>query len=314
MMIRKIVANAPFVVLALLSSLSGARYARENARYAVEPARRDAAAEGDTGISGGKIPLRYPVVLVHGISVHDRKGVFGFWGRIPEVLRGAGIPVYFGNTDAWGGSESNALILKETVEKVMRETGAPKVNLIAHSKGGLDCRFLISRHDFGDRVASLTTISTPHRGAELADEVASWKILYTPPVRALVERFGRLSGDAVPDLYQMMRDVTTENMRRFNEETPPDPRVYFQSLYTVMNKPEDDWLFHATYAYISKNRGPNDGVVSEWSACWGENARKIRSEGISHRDILDMRKRRISGVDIPELYRDMVRDLSLRGF
>jgi triacylglycerol lipase len=257
---------------------------------------------------------RYPVVLVHGISVHDRKSVLDPWGRIPEVLRGQGVSVYFGNTDAWGGFESNALILKQTIETVLRETGALKVNLIAHSKGGLDCRFLIWRHDFGGKIASLTTISTPHRGAELADAVSARKIIYTLPARALVKLAGLCSGDASPDIYQALHDLTTENMRRFNEEVAMDKQVFYQSLYTVMRRPADGWIFMPTYLYIKKIRGPNDGIVSEWSSRWGENPRKIQGQGISHADILDIRKRQVSGVDIPALYLALVHELSAKGF
>src|SRR6185295_19714138 len=46
---------------------------------------------------------------------------------------------------------------------------AKKVNLIAHSMGGLDARYLTSCLGFSDRVASLTTIGTTHRGTRLAD-------------------------------------------------------------------------------------------------------------------------------------------------
>ena len=38
-----------------------------------------------------------------------------------------------------------------------------KVNIIAHSKGGLDARYMISKLNMGEYVASLTMISSPHR-------------------------------------------------------------------------------------------------------------------------------------------------------
>ena len=44
-----------------------------------------------------------------------------------------------------------------------------KVHVIAHSMGGLDARYMISRLGMEDRVLSLTTVGTPHRGSKYAD-------------------------------------------------------------------------------------------------------------------------------------------------
>ena len=85
--------------------------------------------------------LKYPAILVHGMMAKDNHL---FWGRIPERLKNAGIKVFLGNTSSWSGIESNALSLRKTVDLVLAECGVEKVNLIAHSKGGIDSRFLIS--------------------------------------------------------------------------------------------------------------------------------------------------------------------------
>ena len=44
-----------------------------------------------------------------------------------------------------------------------------KIHIIAHSMGGLDSRYMISKLGMADRVLSLTTISTPHHGSPIAD-------------------------------------------------------------------------------------------------------------------------------------------------
>ena len=196
--------------------------------------------------------LKYPLVLVHGIVAHDRHLFVDFWGRIPFVLQSLGIKVFFGNTDAWGSSESNAVILKNTIEKILGETKTEKVNIIAHSKGGIDSRYLIWRYNFGDKVASLTTISTPHHGAEIADLIAGQDIIYSNLAKHTMEIFGQLYGDTNPDLYAVLRQLTTGNMEMFNKKVAADERVYYQSIYTVMNKASDDILFSPTYSYIKK--------------------------------------------------------------
>ena len=257
--------------------------------------------------------LKYPVVLVHGIVAHDRGGIVQFWGRIPDVLRKNGVQVFLGNTDAWGSYESNAEILKKTVEAVLQQTNSEKVNIIAHSKGGIDSRYLIWKYDFGDKIASLTTMSTPHHGAEIADLTFRQDILHTDIIKKTLKIFGELYGDANPDMYNVNYQLTTEKMKEFNEKVTMDDRVYYRSMYTVMSSAFDDTMFFYSYRYIKKISGDNDGIVSEYSARWGDNITKING-GISHAEILDVKGRKISKIDIPGIYLNIARDLAGKGF
>jgi len=261
------------------------------------------------------VTLKYPVVLVHGIVAHDREvaGYNVFWGRIPEILRESGVKVFFGGTDAWGGYESNAEILKTTIETVLLETNSEKVNIISHSKGGIDSRYLIWKYDFGDKIASLTTISTPHHGAEIADLTFKQGIIHTDITRRALAFFGEIYGDTNPDMYNVNYILTTGKMREFNETVGMDSRVYYQSLYTTIDNTFNDLMVVSGYLYIKSVRGENDGLVSEYSATWGGNSRKIGS-GISHADILDYRRQKISEIDIPSIYVDIVHDLAEKGF
>ena len=257
--------------------------------------------------------LKYPVVLVHGIIAHDRRTyLVDFWGRIPDILKENGIDVFLGNTDAWGSCESNAEILKSTIDKTLLLTEAEKVNIIAHSKGGLDSRYLIWKYDYGDKIASLTTVSTPHHGAELADLIFQRKIIHSRIAKNALKIFGELYGDSNPDLYNVNHQLTTDKMKEFNEVIQMDPGVYCQSIYTTLKNSFDDMMFFYSHWYIKSVCGPNDGMVSEKSAKWGDNTLKI--EGISHAEILDYKKRNISRKNIPDIYLSIVRDLSKKGF
>ena len=257
------------------------------------------------------IPLKYPVVLVHGVQANDRGKNNKSWGGIPEELEKNGIKVFFGNTDAWGDYESNAEILHNTIENILRETGSEKVNIIAHSKGGLDSRYCIWKYDYGDKVASLTTISTPHHGAELADLVFIQEITHTKMVKKALITYGKLYGDTNPDLYNVEYQLTTEYMKKFNKEVSIDEKVYYQSIYAVMESPYDDLMFYNTNRYIKKVSGDNDGVVSEYSARWGDNITKIEG-GISHTEIIDVKKKK--GINIPAVYLKIVIELCEKGF
>jgi triacylglycerol esterase/lipase EstA (alpha/beta hydrolase family) len=63
--------------------------------------------------------------------------------------------------------------ISERIRQIAGESGCGKVNFIAHSKGGLDCRYAVTRFAAGEYVASLTTINTPHRGCQFADYLLS---------------------------------------------------------------------------------------------------------------------------------------------
>jgi len=259
------------------------------------------------------IPLKYPIVLVHGIIAHDRMSIIKYWGRIPDVLASRGIKVFRGNTDAWGSCESNAFILKKTIEDVLLETKKEKVNIIAHSKGGIDSRYLIWKHDFGDKIASLTTICTPHHGAEIADLIYNQKIMHTKFTKKVLAIFGKLYGDTNPNLYNVNYQLTTAMMKEFNEKVTMDNKVFYQSLYTTMDDALDDKMVSYTYSYINKISGKNDGLVSENSAKWGNNVSKI-GDGISHAQILDVKNKKISGINIPDIYVKIVKELNKDNF
>lgn len=79
----------------------------------------------------------YPLVLVHGVFFRDRK-YFNYWGRIPEELIRNGEAVYYGEQQSAAGTEAAAAELKERILQIVKQTGCSKVNIIAHSKGGLE--------------------------------------------------------------------------------------------------------------------------------------------------------------------------------
>ena len=110
---------------------------------------------------------RYPIVLVHGLAMRDTFFMKS-WGTIDRILRIQGYEVYKSQVDAFGTVKTNAAQQKEEILTVLRETGADKVNIIAHSKGGLDAKYMIRYLEMAPYVASLTTLWTPHAGSPIA--------------------------------------------------------------------------------------------------------------------------------------------------
>jgi triacylglycerol esterase/lipase EstA (alpha/beta hydrolase family) len=79
-------------------------------------------------------------VLAHGLG-GDKPFLKCFMG-IPEDLKPLGVPVYTPKVARYGTVFARAETLKEQIMQVLEETRAPKVNIIGHSMGGLDARYL----------------------------------------------------------------------------------------------------------------------------------------------------------------------------
>jgi triacylglycerol lipase len=111
------------------------------------------------------VTTRYPVVLLHGFGVLGSIGKSGQQHSLAMNLRKHGVTAYAPNVAPYTTVPARAALWKERLQFILEETGVPRVNIIAHSMGGLDARFMISRLDGYKHVASLTTKSTPHRGS-----------------------------------------------------------------------------------------------------------------------------------------------------
>jgi len=143
-----------------------------------------------------------------------------------------GAAVFFGGQDGWGIIRDNAAALKINI----RETNSGKVNIIAHPKGGLDTRYMISSLKMAEHVASLTTVSTPHRGSAALDRLAHVRLLLKI-VSPAVDGWNRFRGDKHPDFYAVCRQLSAVHMKKFNKQNPDIPGVYYQSYTSSMGKP-----------------------------------------------------------------------------
>ena len=261
---------------------------------------------------------KYPIVMVHGIFFRDWQHI-NYWGRIPQALKKCGAVIYYGAQQSSAPVAESAAELKAHVEQVLSETGAEKVNLIAHSKGGLDSRYAISRLGLAPWVASLTTINTPHRGCIFAQEVL--KKLPNGLVRWLEARYNGLFhalGDASPDFLGGVRDLTHDACARFNEETPDMPGILYQSVTSTMKSPKSaGFPLDITWKLVNKyDKEPNDGLVAESSARWGTCLQTLTvpgRRGISHGDVIDLMREDIDGFDVREFYTGLVKGLKEAG-
>ncbi|RYZ34351.1 MAG: triacylglycerol lipase, partial [Myxococcaceae bacterium] len=110
---------------------------------------------------------KYPIVLAHGMAGFDSLfGVLDYFYGIESNLTSGGAKVYITHVPQFNTSEARGEALLAQVQNVLARSGAKKVNLIGHSHGGLDVRYVAAVRP--DLVASVTTVGTPHKGADLA--------------------------------------------------------------------------------------------------------------------------------------------------
>ena len=260
---------------------------------------------------------RYPIVLIHGAGFRDLKWPV-YWGRIPSVLKSHGADVYYGLQDSWASVETNAEVLTSRVDEILKETGTEKVNLIAHSKGGLEARMAASSLGYGEKIASVTTIATPHHGSKTIDHLILLPKSMFNLAAFAVNNWIKVVGDKKPDFLKVCEGFTTSNMERFNRDNPDIPGVFYQSYACVMSHPLSDINLSTANFILNRIEGPNDGLVSVESASWGENIHVLRSmtiRGISHLDAIDLRRIPFTGrskggiTDICDVYLQIVKDL-----
>ena len=261
---------------------------------------------------------KYPIVMVHGVFFRDFKYV-NYWGRIPKELETNGASIFYGNQPSAASVADSAAILAERIRQILSETGAEKVNIIAHSKGGLDCRYAIAHLGIEDFVASLTTVNTPHRGCLFADYLLT-KIpsdTQDSVAHAYNTVLGKL-GEPEADFLAAVNDLTDSACKQRDLEMPTPEGIYCQSIGSVLTKAGGGkFPLNFSYHLVNHFSGENDGLVSEDSFAWGEKYTLLRSpgkRGISHGDMIDLNRENIPGFDVREFYVELVKDLKDRGF
>lgn len=170
---------------------------------------------------------KYPIVLAHGMAGFDELfGVYDYWYGIPSALRDGGATVFVTEVSQFNTTEARGEQLIDQIEQIVAITGKPKVNLIGHSHGGLDVRYAAAVRP--DLIASVTSVGSPHKGAELADylrdnvEGGSFtEAVLSFFAESLGTVLGLLSGSTNPqDAVAALDSLTSDGLAAFNATYP----------------------------------------------------------------------------------------------
>ena len=264
---------------------------------------------------------KYPLLMVHGVFFRDFK-YFNYWGRIPDELETNGATIYYGNHQSAASVANSAQELADRIKQIVKDTGCEKVNIIAHSKGGLDTKYATAMLDVAPFVASITTINTPHLGCEFAEYLLDKAPEgFRKKVADTYNSALKKLGDDNPSFIDAVTDLTASRCREiWNETSKYDFKgngIYTQSVGSCMNKATGGaFPLNMSYNLVKHFDGKNDGLVGEKSFPFGEDYTYLENKGprgISHGDMIDLNRENIDGFDVREFYVNLVSKLKEKG-
>ena len=203
-------------------------------------------------IANGQPVRQLPVLLIHGYIENS-----DVWNDWVEKLKSDGIQpkaVTFSVNDECGSAKDHGIELNQIVKDFKKETGEEKINIVAHSKGGLDARVYLANNLSNSDVANLIMIGTPNAGSPLAAEAV---------------KEGRIFCE--PALFDLVPDAPATHAKK-------NPNTKYFTIsgnwvsqfipFTIIDRncPEDPF----TFSFLDRGRshisGPDDGLVPQSSS------------------------------------------------
>jgi triacylglycerol lipase len=263
------------------------------------PSKSPGGGVGGSGATRGGPP--YPIVLAHGFFGFEQfagQDFITYFYGVKEALEADGELVFTPSVDPFNDSTYRGAQLLARIQTILASTGHDKVNIIAHSQGGLDARAVA--HEHPEIVASVVTVATPHMGSRVAD--IALQIVDDPRLQgvldALVQAIGAPLYDDVGNetsVVASLAQFSTPGIQEFNAQYTDSPGVYYASFggrtdrasggrdcLTVEAAPfigEFDEILDPVHPLLSLTETildggfsepiPNDGLVRARDARWG---------------------------------------------
>ena len=239
----------------------------------------------------------YPIVLAHGFFGFNQIASVDYFYHVEPALTAAGHRVFVTTVDPFNSVSVRGEQLLKQVTDILQQTGSAKLNIIGHSQGGLDARYVASR--IPERISAVVGFAVPNLGTKVADAVLDQAPGFTvgllQSVCALAGRpfWGDIAKD--PDFRASLESISTSGAAAFNVAYPDVEGVRYYSVSGRTNMQLGEKACEAPKAppFITRYNGtrdpldptlvltaallsgsildpaPNDGMVSVSSAKWG---------------------------------------------
>ncbi|CAA0082017.1 Triacylglycerol lipase [BD1-7 clade bacterium] len=244
----------------------------------------------------------YPILLMHGfmgyksLSLFNRQ-FFDYFNGAKQVLQQLGYSVYAYEVSPLDPLQDRVIEWSRHVERALKDSGAEKLHIIAHSQGAIDARVLAADTDnrcqtphhgeiggmgYGDKIASITSIAGPHLGTPLAEHTESKE------TRALITDlidFIAMANAAQPLQVRKALDTLSRDymVTTFNPSIRvPDMIPCYTVAANPLSEQQTSFLFDKTWQHISDiaefdGGGANDGFVPVSSAFFEGQATALRN-------------------------------------
>ncbi len=237
------------------------------------------------------VRLKHPVLLCHGYGAITSLVKPSPLYDVALLLRMHNVLAFAPNIVPYAKIETRAESWVRLITKITEQSPTGKVNVVAHSMGGLDMRYALAKLDIEKRVESFTTVSTPHRGTSLAELTLKTPEAIRDKLADFLDWMGdhiypQTKSDSVGSAAQLTRRYVNEV---FNPETPNVTDIPYYSYSSAVGKGTTEPIrVIARYQnrHIFEEEGPNDGMVSVESSKWGEH---IKTCNLSHLEQMNLR-------------------------
>ncbi len=197
----------------------------------------------------------------------------GIFHREALFVRARGVAAFAPAVSPYGTLDERVDGWNAHFQRVLAETGAERVNVLAFSSGGLDARLLARRPAWAGRIASLVTLSTPHRGSPLAAWALGRPDRLTRTVLAAMQTAGHAAWPAPPRVADALAELTPDTVAaRFPSDETVDGAwcASYVSRAGIGTRAPMHPALQLPHRVLHRLAGANDGIVPTASMAWGE--------------------------------------------
>jgi triacylglycerol lipase len=179
------------------------------------------ATNDEAALGSGYTATHHPIVLLHGLlGFQSLLGAVDYYPGIVDALKTDGAQVFTVHASQAADSMVRGAQIIPQLEAIRTATGASKLNLIGHSQGALDARFIAATRP--DLVASVTSVHGPNQGSQVAEWALSLPLGLGPAaIQALSDLIKMTSGSSDPnDAKAALEFLRPSSIAAFNTAYP----------------------------------------------------------------------------------------------